>query len=124
MRDYCPKSGHEIRHRGGHRPLWGETLSDEEDGGHVRWGYGHEEMARLFAAAGLRVIAQEHVSGVVSQRITDLMRRAQQVHLTLGWAVVLPLRLLQVLDRPLTRLLHWPLLCIAVVGERRIAQLA
>jgi len=101
-----------------HRALWSETLSDEEDGGHVRWGYGQQEMAQLFEDAGLRVIAQEHVSGVVSQRLTNLMRRAQRVHFTLGWAVVMPLRLLQLLDRPLTRLLRWPPLCIAVVGEK------
>lgn len=108
----------------GHRALWSETVSDQEDGGHVRWGYGHDEMALLFANAGLRVIAQDHVSGVVSQLLTNLMRRAQQVHVTLGWAVVMPLRPLQILDRPLTRLLRWPPLCIALVGERPVTELA
>jgi len=107
-----------------HRALWSETLSHEEDGGHVRWGYDHDEMGRLFASAGLRVIAQEYVSGVVSQRLTNLMRRAQQVHVSLGWAVMMPLRPLQILDRPLSRLLHWQPLCIAVVGERAAVELA
>jgi 2-polyprenyl-3-methyl-5-hydroxy-6-metoxy-1,4-benzoquinol methylase len=101
-----------------HRPLWSEALSETEDGGHVRWGYTHEEMATLFAAAGLRVVTQEYVSGVVSQRLTNLMRRAQRVNFVLGWALVAPLRILQALDRPMTRMLAWPPLCIAVVGER------
>jgi SAM-dependent methyltransferase len=104
-----------------HRALWSESLSDTEDGGHVRWGYSHEEMASLFANAGLRVVDQGYVSGFVSQRLTNLMRRAQRVSFVLGWALVAPLRVLQVLDRPLTRLLGWPPLCIAVVGEREAA---
>jgi 2-polyprenyl-6-hydroxyphenyl methylase / 3-demethylubiquinone-9 3-methyltransferase len=101
-----------------HRALWSESLSETEDGGHVRWGYSHEEMARLFTGAGLRVVDQGYVSGFVSQRLTNLMRRAQRVSFVLGWALVMPLRVLQLLDRPVTRMLGWPPLCIAVVGER------
>jgi SAM-dependent methyltransferase len=101
-----------------HRALWSEALSQTEDGGHVRWGYSHEEMVRLFGRAGLRVVGQGYVSGAVSQRLTNVMRRAQRVSLVLGWALVAPLRVLQVLDRPITWLLGWPPLCIAVVGER------
>jgi SAM-dependent methyltransferase len=100
-----------------HRALWSEQLSEAEDGGHVRWGYSHEEIADLFAAAGLRVVDQGYVSGFVSQRLTNLMRRAQRVNLMLGWALVAPLRVLQLFDRPVTRLLRWPPLCIAVVGQ-------
>jgi 2-polyprenyl-3-methyl-5-hydroxy-6-metoxy-1,4-benzoquinol methylase len=102
-----------------HRPLWSESLSQTEDGGHVRWGYSHDEMARLFEAAGLRVVDQGYVSGFVSQRLTNLMRRSQRVSFILGWALVAPLRVLQVLDGPVTRVLRWPPLCIAVVGERQ-----
>jgi SAM-dependent methyltransferase len=101
-----------------HRALWSERLSETEDGGHVRWGYSHEEMSALFTAAGLRMVEQGYVSGVVSQKLTNAMRRAQRVSFAGGWAVVAPLRVLQALDRPLTRLLDWPPLCIAVVGER------
>jgi hypothetical protein len=80
-------------------------------------GYSHDEMARLFAAAGLRVVDQGYVSGFVSQRLTNLMRRLQRVGFMVGWALVAPLRVLQVLDGPVTRVLRWPPLCIAVVGE-------
>jgi 2-polyprenyl-3-methyl-5-hydroxy-6-metoxy-1,4-benzoquinol methylase len=100
-----------------HRALWSESLSQTEDGGHVRWGYSHDEMARLFAAAGLRVVDQGYVSGFVSQRLTNLMRRLQRVSFIVGWALVAPLRVLQVLDGPVTRVLRWPPLCITVVGE-------
>jgi hypothetical protein len=50
--------------------------------------------------------------------LTNVMRRAQRVSFVAGWALVAPLRVFQLLDRWLTRILRWPALCIAVVGER------
>jgi len=45
-----------------HRPLWTDTLSANEDGGHVRWGYTPDAMAQLITEAGLRVLAQERIA--------------------------------------------------------------
>lgn len=104
----------------GHRPLLGETVSIEEDGGHVRWGYTHEEIRSLAEVCGLEVVSQDFVSGVLSQKITNLMRRLDDVIPLLGWTVSLPLRLLRVVDRPFTRLLAYPYLCVAVVARRRL----
>jgi 2-polyprenyl-3-methyl-5-hydroxy-6-metoxy-1,4-benzoquinol methylase len=101
-----------------HRPLWRESLSEHEDGGHVRWGYSHQELTRLFADAGLRIVERGYVSGFISQKLTNLMRRAQRVSVVAGWALVAPLRVLRALDRPVSRVLGWPPLCVAAVGER------
>ena len=40
-----------------HKPLWGEKLSEAEDGGHVRWGYSHDDVRAIFERSGLEVVA-------------------------------------------------------------------
>jgi SAM-dependent methyltransferase len=102
-----------------HRPLFGDAVSVEEDGGHVRWGYTHDEIRNLADQCGLDVVSQDFVSGVLSQKSTNLMRRLNSVFPLLGWAASLPLRLLRVVDRPVTRLIGYPYLCIAVVARKR-----
>jgi hypothetical protein len=93
-------------------------MSGREDGHHVRWGYTHEEMAKLLAEAGFAVAEKGFVSGVVSQRVTNLMQRLDRTYPHLGWGLTLPLRLLRPADRPLTRLVGHPYLCISVVAVR------
>jgi SAM-dependent methyltransferase len=100
-------------------PLRGDKLSALEDGGHVRWGYTHAEMRALMLAAGLDVESEEFVSGYISQRITNAMRRASTCSVTLGWAATFPLRLLQVIDRAVTNTARRPYLSIAVVARKR-----
>jgi SAM-dependent methyltransferase len=102
-----------------HKPLWGDRLSEREDGGHVRWGYAHAEMRALFNQCGLDVVVEEYISGFISQQITNLMRGLSPENSRLTWALTLPLRLCQVLDVPLTRLLNYPYLCIGMVGIKR-----
>ena len=69
----------------------------------MRYGYSPERLRELALAAGLQPQQLGFVSGVVSQRLTNLMRR-----LTLrfgrvpAWALMLPLRPLVLLDRPLS----------------------
>jgi len=105
----------------GHRPLYSEERnpSPVEDGSHVRYGYSPERLRELALAAGLQPEQMGFVSGVVSQRLTNLMRRLTQL---LGrmpaWAVMLPLRPLVLLDRPLTRLVRYPYLSLAMVASR------
>ena len=101
-----------------HRPFFGEVVSECEDGHHVRRGYTHEEMAKLLDAVGFRVTSRAYVSGIVSQALFDLMYRFDRVHQHLGWGLTLPLRLLQPLDRALTRLTGYPHLSIGVVAVR------
>jgi SAM-dependent methyltransferase len=101
-----------------HRALWGERLSEHEDGGHVRWGYTHQEIRDLFRGCGLEVLAEEYLSGLVSQKIASLIFGLSRVHYRLGWAATFPLRIFQGLDRPLTRLTGYPYLSIGVVGHK------
>jgi SAM-dependent methyltransferase len=103
----------------GHRPLVGEKPSRTEDGGQVRWGYTAAELTQLFTAAGLEPVSERYLSGVVSQQLTNLGRRIEPaLGRHLAWALTAPLRLLSWLDRPLTRLLRYPWLSIAVVGVK------
>jgi SAM-dependent methyltransferase len=102
-----------------HRPLFGERLSQMEDGGHVRWGYTHEEIRALFGSCGLEVVREDFVSGFISQKLTSLMGRISRFDPKLAWVVTFPLRTFQVSDRLLTRLLGYPPLCIGVVGIKR-----
>jgi SAM-dependent methyltransferase len=101
-----------------HPPLLGEAVSETEDGGHVRWGYTPQRIAEIVETAGLQLVAQGAVSGFVSQKLTNLMRRGQRSHVALGWALVLPLRPFQLLDRPLTRMLRWPYHSVVAVAAR------
>jgi SAM-dependent methyltransferase len=105
----------------GHRPLYTEEPdpSPQEDGSHVRYGYSQARLAEIARAAGLEVRDEGFVSGLISQKLTDLMRRlTETLGLTAAWAIVLPLRPLVLLDRPLSRLLGYPSLSVAVCAAR------
>ena len=63
------------------------------------------------------------MSGVVSQKLTDLMRRlTARIGLAPAWAIMLPLRALVIFDRPLTRLLGYPYLSVALCAVKRPSQ--
>jgi 2-polyprenyl-3-methyl-5-hydroxy-6-metoxy-1,4-benzoquinol methylase len=101
------------------KPLVGDKLSKDEDGGHVRWGYTHSEMRELSNECGLDILAEEFISGFISQQLTNLMRILSKVNAKIAWVATFPFRLFQVLDSPLTRLMGYPHLCIGVVGVKR-----
>ncbi len=101
-----------------HRPLFRERVSATEDGGHVRWGYSEEQLRRVARQAGLRDLEAGQVSGAVTQALIELQRRIGTVHRGLGWALTFPLRVLQPLDRRLTRLTGRPYLSRALVAEK------
>jgi 2-polyprenyl-3-methyl-5-hydroxy-6-metoxy-1,4-benzoquinol methylase len=100
-----------------HRPLYRERLSANEDGGHVRWGYSVDQLCTLATGAGLNVVEISYVSGLVSQKLTNLQRRGATYHPILGWFLTFPLRITQPVDRALTRMVRYPYLSIAVVAQ-------
>jgi SAM-dependent methyltransferase len=105
----------------GHRPLFTEELepSPVEDGSHVRYGYSCERLAEIASRAGLEVAEETFISGLIAQKLTNLMRRlSARAGVTVGWLAVLPLRPLVVLDRPLSGLLRYPYLSVAVCAVR------
>jgi SAM-dependent methyltransferase len=105
-----------------HHPLFTEQRhpSGVEDGSHVRYGYSQQRLRAIAEDAGLDVRSEDLISGVVSQKLTDLMRRlAARFGVPVAWALVLPLRPLVLLDRWLTRLLRYPQLSVALQGVKR-----
>jgi 2-polyprenyl-6-hydroxyphenyl methylase/3-demethylubiquinone-9 3-methyltransferase len=106
----------------GHRPLYSEERhpSASEDGSHVRYGYSPSRLRALVQDAELEVHSEGFVSGVVSQKLTNLLRRlTRRVGRPAAWLIVLPLRPLAVLDGPLTRVLRFPRLSVAVCAVKR-----
>jgi SAM-dependent methyltransferase len=104
-----------------HHPLFSEERhpSGEEDGSHVRYGYSSARLRQLAEGAGLQVADEGFISGVVSQKLTDLMRRlGTLLGRPAAWAILLPLRPLVVLDAPLTRILGYPHLSVALCAVK------
>jgi cyclopropane fatty-acyl-phospholipid synthase-like methyltransferase len=105
----------------GHHPLYREQRhpSGVDDGSHVRYGYTQERLRSLVEATGLRVTNEGFVSGFTSQKVTSLMRwLTERLGMLPAWTLMLPLRALVVFDRPISRALHYPYLCVALTAER------
>lgn len=105
----------------GHRPLYSEdpSPSGEEDGSHVRYGYTPQRLREITERAGLEIHAEDFISGVVSQKLTNVMRRLKQrLGTGAAWGIVAPLRVLVLADRGLTRLLGYPHLSVALVATK------
>lgn len=102
-----------------YRHLPGDGISDVEDGGHVRWGYTHEEMGALCSRAGLKILKSEYATGFISQQIIRLERLGSAVlpHRAV-WVVLFPLRFFTILDPLVTLVLGYPYLSIAVVAVK------
>ncbi len=106
----------------GHHPLYTEERlpSPVEDGSHVRYGYTGQQLKALAEAAGLTVTGEDFISGIVSQQLTNVMRRLSlRFGRLAGWLALLPLRWLVIVDAPLSRLLRYPRLSIAIIAVKR-----
>jgi 2-polyprenyl-3-methyl-5-hydroxy-6-metoxy-1,4-benzoquinol methylase len=104
-----------------HRPLFSEERdpSTVEDGSHVIYGYSQERLRDLAQRAGLEIASEAFVSGFISQKLTDLMRRLSvRRGVMTAWLVILPLRPLVILDAAMTRLLRYPHLSVALSGVK------
>lgn len=104
-----------------HRPLFTEDPqpSVTEDGSHVRYGYSQERLRQIVTDAGLRIDSENFISGVVSQKLTNLMRRlSTRVGLFGAWTLVLPLRALVMLDAPLSKAMRYPYLSVALCAVK------
>jgi SAM-dependent methyltransferase len=105
-----------------HHPLYSEDShpSAVEDGSHVRYGYSQQRFRQIAEEAGLEVVSEGFITGVVSQKLTNLMRRlTPRIGLTAAWLIALPLRPLVILDAPLSRILRYPYLSVALCGIKR-----
>lgn len=105
-----------------YKRLWGDKLSQKEDGGHVRWGYSHEEIEELFKKANLKIEKKEYVSGFISQQLTNAMRILSKINQRMAWTITLPLRLLQFFDPFITKIIRYPFLSISVIGKKVVGK--
>jgi len=108
-----------------HLPLYTEDPepSPLEDGSHVRYGYSRERLSQIVDRAGLDVQDEGFVSGVVSQKLTNLMRRlSARIGLSPAWLIMLPLRALAIFDKPLTAVVGYPHLSVALCAVKRPSQ--
>lgn len=104
-----------------YNPLPGDGLSETEDGGHVRWGYTHEEMRELMHDAGLTARIEEYVTGYFSQLLMTAQRKMAMrgVPGKIAWLLVFPFRILQFFDPVAARVTKYPSLSIGVVAVKR-----
>ncbi len=61
----------------------------------------------------------ERNNGVVQRQLANLTRLLARVDVRLAWAVVFPLCVFTLIDRPLTWLLRYPYFSITVVGIKQ-----
>ena len=99
-----------------YRHLIGDKISEIEDGGHVRWGYTFDEVSTIFSNCALKVEMRDYLSGFVSQQICNFQRILSFVFGPFSWFIAFPFRLLLLFDKPITKVLNYPYLCIAIVG--------
>jgi len=103
-----------------YRPLRGDKISDHEDGGHVRWGYTHDELRDIFEENGLTVESKEFICGWVTQKLANLTRVLhEKIGFAAGSLILIPFRFLWPLDHLITNLLKYPYLTVAVVGRQQ-----
>ena len=85
----------------------------------MRWGYTFEEIKEIFNSYEIDLEVTEYISGFITQQLINLERLLCQVNWILAWFLVFPLRVLQYLDKPITKILNYPYMTIGVVGVKR-----
>lgn len=97
-------------------------FSTFEDGWHVRRGYRENDLADLCCKAKLQVKEFSYCSGFVSQKVTFVLRTISMIHPLLGWACVLPLRVLPpLLDPLLSKITPYPGYSICLEAYKPLA---
>ena len=109
--------------------MYGENEYDEskagvigvEDGGHVRRGYTHKQMADLLKSFGCEVQTAEYITGYLSQHLISFQRMlATNINSKLAWIIVLPLRIFPpLLDPVIGKITKYPYLSIGVVAVKK-----
>lgn len=105
-----------------HKPLVNEMANIrpyETGGGHVRFGYTHDEMKELFERCGLDVTVSEYVIGFISQQLDNFEYLVRERYHLIARFVAYPLRVFQIFDDGVTRYLDYPYVSLGVVGVKR-----
>lgn len=94
-------------------------FEEVENGGHVRRGYSAERLLTMARQAGLVEANISYCSGLLSQKITTVLRTVGHLNHWLAWGLILPLRpIVPAVDRPLSNLLGWPYYSIALEARK------
>lgn len=93
-------------------------FSETETGWHVRRGYTRSMLRELIERTELKCEELSYCSGIVSQNVTWLMRKGAALHPLFGWALILPLRPLALLDSVMSRWLRAPAYSICIEGYK------
>ena len=103
-----------------YRPLVGDSISDSEDGGHVRWGYTFSELNKICYKAGLRIIEKGQFTGVVSQMLINFQRICTKFFGN-RWAFVInyPFRVLLPLDRLFSYIIGYKFLSLYIIAVKK-----
>jgi len=97
----------------------GPFMLDRTDGWHVRRGYTEARLRELSQTAGLSVDAVSYCSGILSQKITFILRTLARIHPLVGRIAILPLRVFPPLfDRGITNWLRWPYYSICLEARK------
>jgi SAM-dependent methyltransferase len=102
-----------------HKRVRGETLSEVEDGRHVRWGYTHDDLRSMFRECNIEVATEEYVGGFMLQQlllVTQFLRTHCRMNKKLIWLIVSPLKPFLFFDPFVTKLFNFPYLNVAVTG--------
>ncbi len=101
-----------------YQPITGHDcgpFSKTEDGWHVRRGYTKAMLEELCRESGLVPENISFCSGILSQKITKILRVLSRIHPLFGWVIILPLRILPpVFDKLATSLTQWPYFSICL----------
>ncbi len=81
-------------------------------------GFTPEALALSFQQAGLQILEQEYLSGLISQTVYNATRIFHQENSKVALGLVLPLRLLHAVDSPVTRLIGHPHQQLAIAGVK------
>lgn len=108
-----------------HPTLLLDEMAAQAEGGHVRFGYSLAQLRGLCEAAGLEVVEEGRLGGWVVQRLFAITGRLMPVTgFRLASVLALLLRPLKILDRPLTKALKHPELCVSMIAQRPLTATA
>jgi SAM-dependent methyltransferase len=96
--------------------VFGDDLTDVEDGRHVVYGYSHAQLSDVLTAAGFEMSGADYAVGPVCQAVLYVMSQVGRVSTVLAWAVTLPLRPLALLDAYAARVIPFPSYCVGVTA--------
>ena len=98
--------------------LFGASLSKEEDGGHVRWGYSQRDLKLRLEKAGLTVREASTIGGYLCQKLMNVCLRFFSKRPSAMRMINGAYLLLRPIDLLVTRLIGYRCVSIAMVVER------